>query len=223
MSVPPERMLSVPLLWTNEKHAPVSSVVLQEGTLSSSDEALMEALKQRNHNALAELFRRYARLVLSIGYRVLQDAGEAEEIVQDVFFYLFDRAGQFDQAKGSAKAWMVQVAYSRSLDRRSFLERRQFYAGTDLADFADALAGGNDIERKVVSKWNLLQLQIALRELPEKQRRTLELFFFDGLELKEITKHLEESLENVRHYYYRGLQKLRKNGIVQSLKSREIE
>jgi len=183
----------------------------------------MEALKQRNHNALAELFRRYARLVLSIGYRVLQDAGEAEEIVQDVFFYLFDRAGQFDQAKGSAKAWMVQVAYSRSLDRRSFLERRQFYAGTDLADFADALAGGNDIERKVVSKWNLLQLQIALRELPEKQRRTLELFFFDGLELKEITKHLEESLENVRHYYYRGLQKLRKNGIVQSLKSREIE
>lgn len=202
---------------------PVSPVSISGGTISSSDEALVEALKERNHDALAELFHRHSRLVFSIGFRILEDVGEAEEIVQDVFLYLFQRAGQFDPAKGAVKAWVVQVAHSRSLDRRSFLQRRHFYVGTDIADFADTLTGVDDVERKVMSKWNLMQLEVALRELPEKQKRTLELFFFDGFELKEIAKYLGESPENIRHYYYRGLQKLRKNGIVQTLKGKETE
>jgi RNA polymerase sigma-70 factor (ECF subfamily) len=213
-------MLHLSLLWTKEKReaAPVS-----EKAQSPSDEALMTFLKDCDQDALAELFRRYSRLVFSMGFRILQDAGEAEEIVQDVFLYLYQRSGQFDQSKGTAKAWILQVTHSRSLDRKKFLQRRHFYVGTDVADFADTLAGAHDVERHVMAKWNLAQLQIALRDLPEKNRRTLEMFFFEGMELKEIAKQLEESPENVRHYYYRGLQKLRKNGIVQTLKGKETE
>ncbi len=190
---------------------------------SASDEILMNALKECDQESLAELFRRHSRLVFSMGYRILEDSGEAEEIVQDVFLYLYQRAGQFDQAKGTAKAWIVQVAHSRSLDRKNFLLRRHFYIGTDVTALADTLAGTDDLERHIVSKWNLSQLQIALNELPERQRRTLELFFFEGLELKEIATQLNESPENVRHHYYRGLQKLRKNGLVQALKDNEKE
>jgi RNA polymerase sigma-70 factor (ECF subfamily) len=188
-----------------------------------ADEALMEALKGRDSDALTELFLRHSRLVFSIGFRILQDAGEAEEIVQDVFLYLFQRAIQFDQTKGTAKAWIVQVTHSRSIDRRKFLQRRHFYVGTDVADFADSLAGGQDVQREVMSNWNLAQLQLVLRDLPEKQRRTFELFFFEELELREIAEKLGESVENVRHYYYRGLQKLRKSGTVQRLKGEERE
>lgn len=220
---PPERTLHIALLWAKEKRASSSSVSLGERMRASSDEALMKALKWCNHEALAELFRRYSRLIFSIGFRILQDTGEAEEIVQDVFLYLYERADQFDPRKGSVKSWMVQVTHSRSLDRRSFLQRRQFYGGTDIADFTDTLAGAHDVERQVMSKWNLSQLQVALRELPEKQRLTLELFFFDGLELKEIAQHIGETPENVRHYYYRGLQKLRKHGLVRTLKGKETE
>jgi RNA polymerase sigma-70 factor (ECF subfamily) len=220
---PPERTLNIPFLWAKEKAASDSSVSLGERMSTSSDAVLMEALKERDHRALAELFRCYSRLVFSIGFRVLQDAGEAEEIVQDVFLYVYERAGQFDPVKGAAKSWIVQIAHSRSLDRRSFLQRRQFYGGTDIADFADTLAGAYDVERQVMSKWNLSQLQVALRELPEKQRRTLKLFFFEGVELKEIAQHIGETPENARHYYYRGLQKLRKNGLVRTLKGKETE
>ncbi len=188
-----------------------------------ADETLMEALKGCDSDALTELFLRHSRLAFSIGFRILQDAGEAEEIVQDVFLYLFQRAAQFDQIKGSAKAWIVQVTHSRSLDRRKFLQRRHFYVGTDVADFADTLPGVHDVQREVMSNWNLGQLQLVLRDLPEKQRRTLEMFFFEELELKEIAGKLGESPENVRHYYYRGLQKLRKNGTVQQLRGEERE
>jgi RNA polymerase sigma-70 factor (ECF subfamily) len=183
----------------------------------------MAALKENDQEALAELFRRFSRLVFSIGFRILEDAGEAEEIVQDVFLYIYQKSAQFDHAKGAAKAWIIQVTHSRSIDRKNFLRRRHFYVGTDVADLADTLTGTSDVERHVMSKWNLAQLGVALRDLPEKQRRTLEMFFFDGLELKEIAKQLGESPENVRHHYYRGLQKLRRNRIVQSLKDTEKE
>lgn len=183
----------------------------------------MAALKENDQEALAELFRRFSRLVFSIGFRILEDAGEAEEIVQDVFLYLYQKSSRFDQAKGSAKAWIVQVTQSRSIDRKNFLCRRHFYVGTDVAELADTLAGTSDVEQQVMSKWNLAQLGLALRDLPDKQRRTLEMFFFDGLELKEIAQKLGESPKNVRHHYYRGLQKLRKSGIVQTLKDTDKE
>ena len=219
---PPERALHMSLLWAQERRE-AASVIPVKGGESESDEALMASLKESNHQALAELFRRYSRLVFSMGFRILEDSGEAEEMVQDVFLYLYQRAKQFDEAKGSAKAWIVQITHSRSLDRRNFLHRRHFYIGTDVADLTDTLAGASDVERHVMSKWNLAQLQTALRDLPEKHRRTLEMFFFEGLELKEIATQLRESTENVRHYYYRGLQKLRKSGIVQTLKGKETE
>jgi RNA polymerase sigma-70 factor (ECF subfamily) len=183
----------------------------------------MSSLKEIGQDALAELFRRHSRLVFSIGFRILEDAGEAEEIVQDVFLYLYQKSSQFDQAKGTAKAWIVQVTHSRSVDRKNFLRRRHFYFGTDVAELADTLAGTSDVERHVMSRWNMAQLGIVLRDLPDKQRRTLEMFFFDGFELKEIAQKLGESPENVRHHYYRGLQKLRKNGIVQTLMDKEKE
>lgn len=223
LSSPPERVLDLSILWAPEKNEVVSAASRDVKAKLISDEALMEALKGRDPDALTKLFLRHSRLAFSIGFRILQDAGEAEEIVQDVFLYLYQRASQFDQAKGSAKAWIVQIAHSRSIDRKKFLQRRRFYVGTDVAGFADTLMGVHDVQREVMSKWNLAQLQIALRDLTEKQRQTLEMFFFEGLELKEIAAQLDESLENVRHYYYRGLQKLRKNGTVQKLKGEERE
>src|ERR1700753_2248528 len=219
----PEHALHLSLLWGQKQSNPRSFTPLEVKAEHISDEALMESLKVQDHEALAELFLRHSRFAFGVGFRILQDGGEAEEIVQDVFLYLYQKSRQFDQSKGSAKAWIAQIAHSRSLDRRKFLQRRQFYVGTDVDIVADTLAGGNEQQRDLMSRWNLAQLQVALRELPDRQRRTLEMFFFEDLELKEIAERLGESLENVRHYYYRGLKKLRKNGAVQELRDKEPE
>jgi hypothetical protein len=77
--------MPVSLLWASEKRKDVAVIPVPPGAQPPSDESLMAALKERQADALAELFRRYSRLVFTIGLRILEDAGEAEEIVQDDF------------------------------------------------------------------------------------------------------------------------------------------
>jgi RNA polymerase sigma-70 factor, ECF subfamily len=220
MSSPSERVLPVTLLWPKE--GPVEAALVEPApTAPRTDEILMESLKNRDREALAELFRRYGRLAFSIGLRILRDVGEAEEIVQDVFVFLYARAHLFDSRKGSAKAWLVQVAHHRSLDRQEYLRRRNFYFGTDADFLADTLAGTADLERDLQSKQSRERLKEAFENLSERQRRTLELFFFEDLEFDEIAERIGESVENVRHYYYRGIQKLRKDAFVKRLRDRQ--
>lgn len=207
------------LFWTEEESQTVA-VPENSETRSVSDENLLAALKGNDRKALAELFRRYSRFVFSIGLRILRDTGEAEEIVQEVFLFLYQRAELFDEKKGGAKAWLAQAAYHRSLDRYKYLHRRNFYFGTDVGLLADTLTGKEDVERDLASKMNRERLKDAFEKLSDRQRLTLELFFFEELNFREVAVRLDESLENVRHHYYRGLQKLRKDAFVRKLRTK---
>jgi RNA polymerase sigma-70 factor (ECF subfamily) len=155
--------------------------------------------------------------VLSIALRILRDYGEAEEIVQDVFFYVYRKSMLFAPSRGSAKAWIVQIAFHRALDRKAHLARRGFYVGTDIDPLHDTLLDRTDVEREIGAEMNRLHLERAFEELPEIQRRTLDLFYFQGLELREISERLNEPLGNVRHHFYRGLERLRKSAFVRKM------
>ena len=109
-------------------------------------------------------------------------------------------------------------AFLRALDRKSFLRRRGFYLGTEIDPVHDTLLGATDLDREIGAKLNRAQLERAFAELPDEQRRTLEMFYFEGLELREIADQLNEPLGNVRHYYYRGLERLRKSAFVGKLR-----
>lgn len=183
-----------------------------------SDEQAILRLGKQDKNAFQLLFSRFSRLVFSIGLRVLHDQGESEDLVQDVFLHLYKKANLFDPGKGSGKGWIVQIAYHRAFDRRSFLLRRNFYAGTDLEAAGDTLSGDSDLEREVGAKLTFEQMRPAFAELSEKQRKTLELFFFEGLAFEDIAERLGEPLGNIRHHYYRGLDKLRKSTIIEKLR-----
>jgi RNA polymerase sigma-70 factor (ECF subfamily) len=101
----------------------------------------MAGLQAKDAEAVETLFGRYSRLVNSIAFRILHDYSEAEEVVQEAFFYVYQHASLFDESKGGAKAWIVQVAYSRALDRRAHLMRRGFYGGTEIDSLSDTLVG----------------------------------------------------------------------------------
>jgi RNA polymerase sigma-70 factor, ECF subfamily len=190
-----------------------------ERASAASDEELLTRLKQQDRDALALLYQRYSRLILTIGFRILRDRGEAEDLVQTVFLYLYQRAELYEAEKGAARSWILQVTYHRALDKRTYLARRQFYLGTDLTVPPDTLSGGTDVERETGLRLNGEQLLEAIAELPEKQRTTLELYFFEGRDWQEISQRLGDSVANVRHHYYRGLEKLRKNPAIQRLKT----
>jgi RNA polymerase sigma-70 factor, ECF subfamily len=183
-----------------------------------SDEELLLQLRQRDEAALAELFDRYARLVFGIALRVIRDRGEAEDIVQEVFLHLANHCARFDPGKGTAKAWISHVALHKAIDRRAFLARRGFYDGTDVDLVKDILTGVDNLEASVAERLIAATLCGALAGLPRKQRLTLECFFFEGVSLREIAERTGETLVNVRHHFYRGLDRLRASPIVARLK-----
>lgn len=217
MSSPPNgRALTFPVVWGNQREN-LDSASQPVEVRAPSDEELMARIKEKDHQGLDLLYRRYARLVFGIALRIVRDRSEAEEVVQEVFFSLYQKALMFDPSKGSAKSWIVQIAFSRGRDRRIHLSRRGFYAGTDIESVDDTLKEGHDVEHEVGLRIDFSHLLSAFEELTTMQRKTLELFYFEGLELKEIGERLNESLGNVRHHFYRGLERLRKSPAVKRL------
>jgi RNA polymerase sigma-70 factor, ECF subfamily len=175
-----------------------------------TDEDAMVLLRGGDASALTLLFDRYAKLVFSIGLRVIRDHGEAEDIVQEVFTYLYQKAGLFAPERASAKSWIVRIAFHRALNRRYYLTKRKFYCGTDVESLMDILTGEADQEHKLVVRLTARQLQNAFSELSEKQRLTLQLVVFEGMAFSEIAEKINEPVANVRHHYYRGRERLRK-------------
>jgi RNA polymerase sigma-70 factor (ECF subfamily) len=176
-----------------------------------SDESLLSQICTGNSEALAALFQRYSRLTRSVAVRILRDAAEAEDLVQELFLYIERKCGIFDSSKSTARSWIVQMTYHRAIDRRRYLKSRQFYAQpiqpssaqvvgrpTTESDYsAEAVFGRNGLEKIV-------------NALSADQRETLRLYFFDGCTLAEVAEKLGQPLGNVRHHYYRALDKLRK-------------
>ena len=218
MSSPaPGRALTFPIAQSESRERSVTEPKVPEGRIPS-DEELMARLQSNDSSSLEVLFDRYSRLVLSIASGVVLDAGEAEDVVQEAFFYIYKKAKLFDESKGSVKNWIFQVALHRALDQKAHLARRCFYGGTDLGSLDDTLLGETDLDREVGAKLNRVQLERAFEQLPEVQRLTLELFYFEGLELREISEKLNEPLGNSRHHFYRGLERLRQSVFVQRLR-----
>ena len=176
-----------------------------------TDEDVMEQMREGNPNALPILFDRFHRLVLKVALRILRDPGETEDIMQDIFLEIFRKAGQFDPAKGSTKTWILQYAYHRSLSRRQYLALRNFYDRHQASELDVIESNRVDVSWRGLTfqEWGRV-IQQGLATLNEKQRTTIELCCFQGLLLSEIAERTKESLPNVRHHYYRGLQALRK-------------
>jgi RNA polymerase sigma-70 factor, ECF subfamily len=208
------RALALPVLWGTDKER-VTPLTVE---LRASDEELMASVQAKDSKALELLFSRYSRLVFGIALRILGDHSEAEEVVQDTFFYLYQKAILFNPARGSAKGWVVQIAFSRARDRKAHLARRGFYSGTDIDSLDDTLRGHGDMERELEAKLDFSQLQMAFDDLTPLQKQTLELFYFEGMELREISERLHEPFGNVRHHFYRGLERLRKSPAVKRLR-----
>jgi RNA polymerase sigma-70 factor (ECF subfamily) len=212
------RALTFPIAWDRLKER---EAVVAPAVAEPSDQELMALVQTKDPVALECLFHRYSRLVLRIARGIVRDPGEAEDVVQESFFYLYKKSVLFDATKGNLKSWLMQIALHRALDHRSRLVRRGFYAGTDIGSLDDILIGETDLDREIGAKLDREQLLKAFAQLPQAQRATLELFYFQGLDLREISRKQQESLGNTRHHFYRGLERLRKSAFVQRLRDRK--
>jgi RNA polymerase sigma-70 factor, ECF subfamily len=175
-----------------------------------SDEDLMQALRMGCNDALAVLFERHSHLVFRIARAILRDDGEAEESVQRVFLDVFKAANQFNPDRGTFKTWLLQYAYHRSIDRRQHLQSNRFYSRDELDDLMPAeLFNGPGHLLCLPPQEVVFLVEQVLATLESRQRRVVELTYFEGLTAEEIATKTGDSASSVRHNLYRGLAKLR--------------
>ena len=174
------------------------------------DLAIMEQLKAGNGDALAVLYDRYYNAVLGVGLRILRDRGEAEDILQNIFLEVSEKVGQFDPARGTVLVWLMQYAYTRSINRRNYLLVRSFYANVAMGDLSESEQGALRLYSEAPQEC-VRFVREALALLNENQRRTIEMVHFEGLNLKDVAERTAQSFSNVRHHYYRGMAKLKEH------------
>lgn len=112
-----------------------------------SDAELVRLLVAGNHDAMAVIFDRYYRMVMSVALRIVHDVGDAEDVVQIVFTDFYRRANLFDEAKGSLRTWLLQYAYGRSINQKTSLKARCFYDQPDLEAIELERRNGNSLRR----------------------------------------------------------------------------
>ncbi len=175
--------------------------------LRLNDEDVMQHLALGHHDALAVLYDRYVRLVTSIALKIVRDKAEAQDVSQEVFLNLYRTVAQFDAVKGTTKMWILRLAYQRSINRRRYLQLRNAY-GPDV-EVTDVEPSAPAAVNRLLPAESRRLVRELLAELADRQRRTLELAYFEGLTMEEIAAKTNESVGNVRHQYYRGLARLR--------------
>ncbi|MDT8068492.1 MAG: RNA polymerase sigma factor [Terriglobia bacterium] len=181
----------------------------------ASDEVLLAHICDGDDEALTLLFRRYARLVRAVAYRVLRDTSEADDLVQDIFLLVHRKCTTFDSGKSPARFWILQMTYHRAISRRRYLESRYFYTQVNLEDASTELPNPSTTTRGYADSIDGVLgnggLERMFQGLSENQRQTLQLHFLEGYSLDEIATELGQSRGNVKHHYFRGLEKLRKH------------
>jgi len=176
------------------------------------DLRLVRELQSGNPDALTALFEKYSPSVFRLARRVLQNSGEAEEVVQQVFIDTYKAIHQFDPLKASYKTWLFQFAYHRALNRKRDLESRGFYASVELNEqdlMTELYEGAGRFVQQLSSAETVHLVKQLLRSIHRNQRMAIALTFFYGFTAVEIAARTGESPAAVRHNLYRGLEKLR--------------
>ncbi|MEY2471039.1 MAG: polymerase sigma-70 factor, subfamily [Actinomycetota bacterium] len=172
----------------------------------SSDAALVIAIGRWSEEALAEAYRRHGGAVFALARRVCRDAGISEEVVQEVFVKLWTTPDRFDPERGSLRSWLLAQTHSRAIDRLRSDSSRRTREERDVSRTANA---GYDVEREV---WDLAvadRVNDVMGDLPDLERRAIELAYFDGYTYREVAQLLDTPEGTVKSRIRSGLKRMR--------------
>lgn len=180
----------------------------------TSDEEieLIERIAQKDTEALQALYDLYAKLVYSLVYRILGSQEDAEDLVQEVFMLVWEKASVFDRKKGNVYGWLVTLSRNRAIDRtRSEKSKRnkkqKFREENKAVDFAMTMASDTPFDLAMMSQRAEL-LQEAMQKIPDEQREVIMMAYFGGLSQSEIAEHADLPLGTVKTRMRQGMRKL---------------
>ena len=170
------------------------------------DTALVVAVGRWRNDALAEIYRRHAGAVYSLARRMLSEASDAEEVVQEVFLRLWQTPEKFDPGRGSLRSYLLAQTHGRSVDiLRSETSRRR----REEREVRQTAESGYDIEREVMDLTVADQVKDVMDRLPVDERRAIELAYFGGHTYRQVAALLDQPEGTVKSRIRSGLRRMR--------------
>ncbi len=171
---------------------------------------LLARIGKRDRASFEQLYDRLSAVLFSIAYRVLNDQAAAEDVLQDVFIQIWDKASRYDPARGKPLTWAVTLTRNKSIDRlRSAQRRHRLQDEMEREQSVHEATGGRGFLDAVEAGEKNESVRQAVRQLSDAQREAIEMAFFRGLTQAEIAQQLDEPLGTVKARIRRGMMKLR--------------
>jgi RNA polymerase sigma-70 factor, ECF subfamily len=155
-------------------------------TERTSDALLAQRIRAGDNEALGELYDQYAAAGLAVAVRVLGSRDDAEDVVHDAFVAAWRKIDRFDADRGSLRAWLMTIIRNRAIDR--IRGRRAADDIDDADDRALLRSGGNPTWDAALRRTSANEIRAVLDELPEDQRRAIELAYFEGYTYREVAE-----------------------------------
>jgi RNA polymerase sigma-70 factor (ECF subfamily) len=172
-----------------------------------ADHVLVDRMRGGDETALAAFYDRWSDRVYSLALRLLREARDAEDIVEETFWQAWRNAARFDTARGNVGTWLLTICRSRALDR--IRARRRKREDTTLDDEAQYESPQPDPAAAMVISETGRIVRAALAELPDEQRQAVELAYFRGLSQSEIAEKTGQPLGTVKTRVRLAMAKLR--------------
>ncbi len=172
-----------------------------------ADAELLRLIATGNVEAMGDLYDRYASTLFPIALRIVRDRSEAEDVVHDSFVAVSERANQYAQERGSVIAWLVTLVRNLSIDRTRRRDRRGVLAREVVAHEPPPVVPSPEQLTSDASERE--KIRRALAKLPDAQRQTLEVAFFEGLSYPEIAAREDVPLGTIKSRAARALAALR--------------
>jgi RNA polymerase sigma-70 factor (ECF subfamily) len=190
--------------------APVAESV-SETTMQSRDRdvELLRRISGGDRAAFAEFYDLYAALFFSVAVRILNDQKEAEDVLQDVFIQIWEKAASFDAKLGKASSWGMTFARNKAIDRIRAAQRRSRLVEDATAQAVPEATESPSANESLCGRERAEFIRSAVTGLPNEQRQAIELAFFGGLTQNEISERLREPLGTVKARIRRGMLRLR--------------
>jgi RNA polymerase sigma-70 factor, ECF subfamily len=168
---------------------------------------LIERVANQDRAAFSQLYERFSTLVFTLAMRMLKTRSDAEDLLQEVFVQVWRQARSYSTDRGSLEAWIINIARSRAIGKIRSIRRmgRSFV----LADAPGQAQLGENIESWTVGYEVPMTMKSALANLPETQRKVLELAYLDGMTQTEIAERLAEPLGTIKTRMRAGIERLR--------------
>ena len=151
-----------------------------------ADARLAARIRDGDTEALGELYDRYASMALGTAMRVIGGREEAEDVVHDAFVAVWRKIDRFDAGRGSLRAWLMTVVRNRAIDR---IRARRPGMDLDDADERSLLRSGpNPTWEAALRQASATEVRAAMDDLPDEQRRAVELAYFEGYTYREVAE-----------------------------------